>query len=95
MRELKSQALALFGLATVGVLDKDRVSRLLSVHLSVMLSVWYPILIIHDDHHHQCTSRSIPRYLQFYQPMVLNSLVVSLIPVAILSLQVGNKTAKE
>ena len=28
------------------------------------------------------------RYLQFYQPMVLNSLVVSLIPVAILSLQV-------
>jgi len=60
------QALALFGLATVGALDKDRVSRLLSVHLSVMLSVWY---------------------LQFYQPMVLNSLVVSLIPVAILSLQ--------
>ena len=34
------QALALFGLATVGVLDKDRVSRLLSVHLAVMLSVW-------------------------------------------------------
>jgi len=60
------QALALFGLAMVGALDKDRVSRLLSVHLAVMLSVWY---------------------LQFYQPMVLNSLVVSLIPVAILSLQ--------
>ena len=35
------------------------------------------------------------RYLQFYQPMVLNSLVVSLIPVAILSLQVGNQTANE
>ena len=41
-----SQALALFGLATVGVLDKDRVSRLLSVHLSVMLSVWSAIIII-------------------------------------------------
>ena len=41
------------------------------------------------DDHHQCTSRSIARYLQFYQPMVLNSLVVSLIPVAILSLQVS------
>ena len=35
------QALALFGLAMVGALDKDRVSRLLSVHLAVMLSVWY------------------------------------------------------
>ena len=30
----------------------------------------------------------VGRYLQFYQPMVLNSLVVSLVPVAILSLQV-------
>ena len=38
---LSGQALALFGLAMVGALDKDRVSRLLSVHLAVMLSVWY------------------------------------------------------
>ena len=32
-------------------------------------------------------------YLQFYQQMVINSLVVSLIPVAILSLQV--RTTRE
>ena len=31
-------------------------------------------------------------YLQFYQQMVINSLVVSLIPVAILSLQVHGRT---
>ena len=47
VKKPKFQALALFGLATVGVLDKDRVSRLLSVHLSVMLSVWY-----RHHHHH-------------------------------------------
>ena len=82
----------------MGVLDKDRVSRLLSVHLSVMLSVWSVIIIMIPviesaiitiiDQHRQYMM--MVRYLQFYQPMVLNSLVVSLIPVAILSLQVGN-----
>jgi len=60
------QAVTLFGLATVGLLDRDRVCRLLTVDLFAMLTVWY---------------------LQFYQQMVINSLVVSLIPVAILSLQ--------
>jgi len=60
------QALVLFGLATVGLLDKDRVCRLLTISLLAMLTVWY---------------------LQFYQQMVINSIVVSLIPVAILSLQ--------
>ena len=61
------QALVLFCLATVGLLDRDRVCRLLAVHLCVMVSVWY---------------------LQFYQAMVITSLVVSLVPTAILSLQV-------
>ena len=36
----------------------------------------------------------VGRYLQFYQPMVLNSLVVSLVPVAILSLQVDLLSSK-
>ena len=89
----------------MGVLDKDRVSRLLSVHLSVMLSVWY-------RHHLHWNAYDIDiillilitstkwrwqffgRYLQFYQPMVLNSLVVSLVPVAILSLQVDLLSSK-
>jgi len=60
------QALSIFCLATVGLLDSDRVCRLLAVHLCVMLSVWY---------------------LQWYQAMVITSLVVSLVPTAILSLQ--------
>lgn len=60
------QALVLFCLATVGLLDRDRVCRLLAVDLCVIVSVWY---------------------LQFYQPMVITSLIVSLVPTAILSLQ--------
>eukprot|EP00092_Neocalanus_flemingeri_P010313 GFUD01011110.1.p1 GENE.GFUD01011110.1~~GFUD01011110.1.p1 ORF type:complete len:1009 (-),score=246.24 GFUD01011110.1:254-3280(-) len=60
------QALVLFCLATVGLLDRDRVCRLLAVSLCVMVSVWY---------------------LQFYQAMVITSLIVSLVPTTILSLQ--------
>ena len=44
--------------------------------------------ILKNTNEKMMTLTSNFRYLQFYQPMVLNSLVVSLIPVAILSLQV-------
>jgi len=67
------QALVLLGLATLGLLDKRKVCRVLGLSLGVMLSVWY---------------------LQHYQAMVLNSMVVSLVPVAILSLQSQGETVK-
>ncbi len=59
-------SLMCFALATSGLLNKDRVSNVLSVHFCAILCVWY---------------------CQFYQPMVINSLAVSFIPQAILSLQ--------
>jgi len=60
------QALSLFGLATLGLLNKDKVCRLLGAMFCSILAVWY---------------------LQYYQPMIIISLVVSFIPVAVLSLQ--------
>jgi len=60
------QCLAMFGLATFGLLNKDKVCRIMGTVLASILTVWY---------------------LQFYQPMVISSLVFSFIPVAVLSLQ--------
>ena len=60
------EVFVLFCLATVGLLDKDRVCEMFSTFLVTMLTVWY---------------------LQYYQAMILCSLVLSFLPVFCLSLQ--------
>ncbi|XP_059083191.1 probable C-mannosyltransferase DPY19L3 [Tigriopus californicus] len=64
------QGLVLFAFALLGILENNKVSKILATILGAIVTVWY---------------------LQFYQPMVLNSLVVSLIPVAIVILQSYNE----
>ena len=60
------EVLVLFCLATVGLIDKERVCIIFSTFLLTLLSVWY---------------------LQFYQTMIITSLVVSFLPIFCLSLQ--------
>ena len=60
------QVFVLFCLATVGLIDKDRVCQIFCTFLVTMLTVWY---------------------LQYYQAMILSSLVLSFLPVFCLSLQ--------
>ena len=60
------EVLVLFCLATVGLIDRDRVCVVFSTFLLTLLTVWY---------------------LQFYQSMIITSLVVSFLPVFCLSLQ--------
>ena len=60
------EVLVLFCLATVGLIDKERVCMIFSTFLLTLLSVWY---------------------LQFYQTMIITSLVVSFLPIFCLSLQ--------
>ena len=59
------EVFVLFCLATVGLIDKDRVCEIFCTFLLTMLSVWY---------------------LQYYQAMIISSLVLSFLPVFCLSL---------
>ena len=59
------EVFVLFCLATVGLIDKDRVCEIFCTFLLTMLSVWY---------------------LQYYQAMIISSLVLSFLPVFSLSL---------
>ena len=81
------QALVLFCLATVGLLDRDRV---ISISVILLCLLWSSSFV------QVCRLLSVDLfvmvsvwYLQFYQPMVITSLIVSLVPTAILSLQVS------
>ena len=76
------QALVLFCLATVGLLDRDKVFNKSSLVFTFILMQVSHVLAIY-----WCSLLSV-WYLQFYQPMLVTSLVVSFIPVAILSVQV-------
>ena len=60
------EVFVLFCLATVGLIDKDRVCQIFCTFLVTMLTVWY---------------------LQYYQTMIISSLVLSFLPVFCLSLQ--------
>ena len=77
------QALVLFCLATVGLLDRDKVINVSSLVFTFILMQVSHVLAIY-----WCSLLSV-WYLQFYQPMLVTSLVVSFIPVAILSVQVS------
>ena len=59
------EVFVLFCLATVGLIDKDRVCQIFCTFLVTMLTVWY---------------------LQYYQAMIISSLVLSFLPVFCLSL---------
>lgn len=65
------QALVIFGLSLIGILDKDKACNVMSAVLVAIICVWYCL---------------------FYQPMILNSLVCSFIPIGIVVLQ--SKTDK-